>query len=142
MTAERGSWSKPVELIPASKQHWVLLADVTCADVNTVLGIYEKVTKKPVPTVEEEEFEILRDKFIKGIGVEQLGITKQTHLEWRRTINPANGKIYVRFSFGGGGIHHVFNREPGVERTIRTRVDDYFQGRSTSLSKLNLSSKL
>ncbi len=132
MTAERGSKSRETGL-PASGQYWVLLTDVTCADINRVLEIYGQVTKRAVPTVEEEEFKRLKHDFETGNGIVPLAITKQTHLEWRRSVRTS--EIYVRFKFGGGSMHYVF-RDPKVEETIQKQIDAHFKGRSISLSKL------
>lgn len=63
MNRERGSL-RPIELTPASEQYWVLLEDVTRADVNRVLEIYEEATERYAAPIEEEDFNRLRDEFI------------------------------------------------------------------------------
>lgn len=133
MYTERDSFGE-IDILPASEQFWVLLTDVTCADVNEVLEIYKQVTGKPAIPIGEKDFERLKDEFQNGgKGVVEWEIKRGRNLEWRRAINPDG--VYVRFKFGGGDMHNAY-RVNGIEKTIRTRVDDYFKGRSKPLSEI------
>lgn len=133
MYRERGSTSRQIELIPASEQYWVLFTDVTCADVNKVLEIYEEATERSAAPIEEEDFERLKSEFENRNAFTEWEISKGRTLEWRRLVAPEGP--YIRFKIGGADIHRAY-RVPRTEETIRTRINDYFKDRSKSLTEL------
>lgn len=134
MYTERGSF-REIEILPASEQYWVLLKDVTCSDVNAVLGIYNQATGKQASPIEKEEFLEKRERFLNGSGIVSWGITTTAVFEWRRIVNPDG--VYIRFKFGGKDANKTYSSQ-GASKTLQTLVDNYFKDRSKPLDKLIL----